>query len=732
MMSENDDLLADFYQFSRNSEISYDASFDLASKCSRELRRNPEKAREVVIRIHDMWSRIPENTKTIWNDITESAGLYPYVDPKNLSHSALLRYEFHRSRFLREMILHEEQNFLSHELSNQRSVVVSAPTSFGKSLLIEEVVASRRYKNIVIVQPTLALIDETRRKLLKYIDSYKILLSTGQEASGEKGNIFLFTGERVMEYDRFPKVDFFVIDEFYKLSVERQDDRAVVLNQAFSKLLRLTSNFYMLGPMISSIPLSFQEKFQLTWYPTKFTTVAVNEIAAEAVLGKKITKKERDSSLNELLRKLQGQTIVYCSSPQKATERALDFARSLTGGGPSNSHLMEIRDWIRESVHEDWSLESALSVGVAFHHGALPRHLGASLVEEFNKGNVRFLFCTSTLIEGVNTTAKNVVLFDNTRGRNDIDFFDYRNIAGRSGRMRKHFVGNVIRFHMPPAQMEFDVDIPMFNQVKAPLEILVAMDETQIDSQGQERMKEFRALPEDLQALFRSNSGVSIDAQKSILGEIEANVSYYYPLLSWTAVPKKFDNLSAIVELGWKYLLGPGDQTYIPKVGRLTARWLASFAFAYINHRSIKAIISQYMQDTFWKKKIPDQQERSDVLCYAILHISRHWFDYRLPKWLAVVSNIQDYVFSRHGLRPGNYYFLASEIENSFTPSSFAALAEYDIPITTVKKLERFIDSEKSVDENVRIIAGLSNRDLDDAGLGSYERSKVHGLRKSV
>jgi replicative superfamily II helicase len=40
----------------------------------------------------------------------------------------------------------------------------SAPTSFGKSLLIEEIVASKKYKNIIIIQPTLALLDETRKK----------------------------------------------------------------------------------------------------------------------------------------------------------------------------------------------------------------------------------------------------------------------------------------------------------------------------------------------------------------------------------------------------------------------------------------------------------------------------------------------------------------------------------------------------------------------------------------
>jgi hypothetical protein len=53
-----------------------------------------------------------------------------------------------------------------------------------------------------------------------------------------------------------------------------------------------------------------------------------------------------------------------------------------------------------------------LRQGIAFHHGALPRHLSSAIVDAFNNRTVRYLFCTSTLIEGVNTNAENIILFD--------------------------------------------------------------------------------------------------------------------------------------------------------------------------------------------------------------------------------------------------------------------------------------------------------------------------------
>jgi hypothetical protein len=43
-----------------------------------------------------------------------------------------------------------------------------------------------------------------------------------------------------MEYPNLPQIDFFVIDEFYKLSAKRDDERSDVLNNAFYKLLPIT------------------------------------------------------------------------------------------------------------------------------------------------------------------------------------------------------------------------------------------------------------------------------------------------------------------------------------------------------------------------------------------------------------------------------------------------------------------------------------------------------------
>lgn len=714
------------------TSIDYDLSFNLSKFCSSELRNNENQGRDIIIRALDNWENLPTETYPIWNDLVESAGLYPYVKSELLSRSAQIRYEYHKSNFLQGFYLHQEQQEISLELQSGKSVVVSAPTSFGKSLLIDELIASKKYREIVIIQPTLALIDETRKKLRKHQEYYKIIVSTSQEPTQEKGNIYLFTGERVVEYKSFSKIDFFVIDEFYKLSIDRDDDRAIALNQAFSKLLNFTNKFYLLGPMIKNIPMSFQQKFELIWFPTQFATVAVNEYnrflkgkfkAAE----KKQKKKEQ---LFELLADIKEPTIIYCSAPNKANTLVIEFLDYLKTNiiNNTNEFVTEnkvLTEWIKSNINSKWSLIEALNNCIAFHHGALPRHIGSSIVDLFNSGSIRYLFCTSTLIEGVNTTAKNVILFDKEKGGKPIDFFDYKNIAGRSGRMREHYIGNVIRFEEEPLQMELFVDIPLFNQEKAPLEILISLPENQIDDVAKERLATFNDLPEEIKEVIRLNSGISIEAQLEIIKKIEENLKKYNSLLNWSPTPKTFDQLATAIELCWDSLVGPGDRTYIDGIGRLSARWLASFTFSYLNFKSINAVIKHYIDDNFWKEKIPDEQKRIDTASHILLHLMRHWFDYKLPKWLKVISNLQEYVFKKNELPYGNYNFIAGSLENSFLLPSVSALLEYDIPSSTIKKLTPVINKDGSAEENISKLNKLSDANLKEYGLLEYDIQKI-------
>src|SRR3989344_19032 len=137
--------------------------------------------------------------------------------------------------------------------------------------------------------------------------------------------------------------------------------------------------------------------------------------------------------------------LIYCSSPLKTCGVARRFMAFLKKRGVKDLNLPAsdnvVIEWIKENINENWIVAKALGYSIGIHNGIIPRHLASSVVDSFNNGKIRYLFCTSTLIEGVNTSAKNVVLLDRMKGPKPIDYFDFKNIAGRTGRMNQHFIG---------------------------------------------------------------------------------------------------------------------------------------------------------------------------------------------------------------------------------------------------------------------------------------------------
>ena len=100
------------------------------------------------------------------------------------------------SKELGGITFHREQIAALNTLLSGRNLVLSAPTSFGKSLLIDALLASGRYHRIAIVLPTIALLDEFRRRIQKrFGDSFLLVMYHSQEApSDSQSNFFGNTG----------------------------------------------------------------------------------------------------------------------------------------------------------------------------------------------------------------------------------------------------------------------------------------------------------------------------------------------------------------------------------------------------------------------------------------------------------------------------------------------------------------------------------------------------------
>jgi reverse gyrase len=164
----------------------------------------------------DLILRALENRKSfggasgLLDALVRRVGLFPYLNPQELTTADQIAWEFNRPANMPESIVfHEPQTRVYRALMDGHNVVLSAPTSFGKSLITDALIASGKFSNVLIVVPTIALIDETRRRLSqRFAGKYKIITHTSQEIADR--NLFVLTQERVLERNVIDKAELVV------------------------------------------------------------------------------------------------------------------------------------------------------------------------------------------------------------------------------------------------------------------------------------------------------------------------------------------------------------------------------------------------------------------------------------------------------------------------------------------------------------------------------------------
>lgn len=719
-------------------KISFDESFKIISHCTQLLSQHSVEAelsaRKIVIHILNNWEKVDSNVYEVWTDLIETLGFYPYIQKnrtnlKTTSFADDIRMSYFQSDFLDNTYLHKEQKKISNYILSGKNVIASAPTSFGKSLLIEEIVASKKYRNIIIIQPTLALLDETRLKLKKYIDDYKIIVRTSQPYSEDKRNLFLLTAERVMEYEPLPPIDFLIIDEFYKLSLRRKDDRADTLNNAFLKVVnKFHPKFYFLGPNIDGITEGFAEKYDAIFYKSDFSLVDCNVIDKSYLIDWNKSDKQIDKQkveiLCELLNKLQDeQTLIYCSTPARARRMAKIYLEYAKRTGQEKSRPVPLIEWINKNISPEWSLAKELQYGVAIHDGSLQKHMGASIIKYFNEGRLKCIFCTSTIIEGVNTSAKNVILFDEKKGGSEIDFFDYSNIKGRSGRMMEHYVGRIFNFCRIPIQNRIVIDIPFYEQDPEILtdEILINIKKEDIKQEVRNRYDQIEALPADLLEIIKQN-GVSVNGQIRIYKRLMSDLKSRDVLqnIQWSQLPT-WDQMSYILAVAENNLFNFDD-----KRGVFSVKQLARYLNMYRTKKNIIEIVNDIYNSRIESVKNLTEERKAKYYDEAVetaFHIYRHWFQFTVPKAFRVVDSIQRLICERRNMRSGSYSFFVQQLENDFIRENLSILVEFGIPSNAVRRLESIIPANLSEDGVIDYIR--KNRNDMNKILLPYERERL-------
>lgn len=428
------------------------------------LADNEVMARNELIKLLDFHSQNEIEYSTLVNHLIRATGLYPYLQAENATWQDRYVYEVFKVDIGgKEATLHREQSSLLKRLINGENIAVSAPTSFGKSFVIDAFISINKPKNVVIIVPTIALTDETRRRLYKkFANEYKIITTTEVELADK--NIFIFPQERAMNYvNKIESIDILIIDEFYKASSDYDKSRSPSLLKAIIKLGQKSKQKYFLAPNITSIgenvftkDMAFEDKLDFnTVYLEKF------ELYKE-INGDKIEKEiAKGEILLKILRDTKTKSLIYAASYPQIDK----VANLLNENIPISEKplLIEFANWLTINYGANWKLTNLVKRGIGIHNGQLHRSISQIQVKLFEEiEGLENIISTSSIIEGVNTSAENVIIWRNRKsgGNSILDSFTYKNIIGRGGRMFKYFIGKIYLLEAPPQEGQTQLDIP--------------------------------------------------------------------------------------------------------------------------------------------------------------------------------------------------------------------------------------------------------------------------------
>ncbi|MBX4186921.1 MAG: DEAD/DEAH box helicase [Candidatus Doudnabacteria bacterium] len=609
--------------------------------------------------------------------------------------------------------LTKEQKIILDEYDKNHKLIVSAPTSFGKSRIVPEIIHKYKYKNIAIVLPTIALLNETfvNFKNSTIFSGYNLVNSLTSPVK-EKSIVILTPEKMDLFLDENPelKFDFFVMDEIYKI----QDDpeRKKIFTHSLYRLSKIVPNFYLIGPYFKSFSSNFIKKTGAKFI--KFKTEIVQKDIHKLHLTKTgetysvsnvpIEKsKQRNTNLFRIIEGINGQHFVYV-----ATKRTAESITKLLAKRHHTSNASDLTKYIEEHIAVGWSLSESLKKGVAFHHGSIPRYIQREIMDSFNDGELSTIVCTSTLIEGVNTSAKNVILYDNHKGNENVKLsnLDIKNIKGRAGRLAVHFVGRFISLvDYNDLNEDENVEFSYYDNNNLEPEETVQADTEDLKEQNLNKRLEVERILEENQiplSLIKKNKFINIDKQINLIKFLRANNQLKEQLACHNSLPKK-EQFNVIFSLCYDYLFSDVDKND-RSFSKDKLNWLTNF-YVYLNP-PLKLLIEKQTGKSI------------DTKVRGAFKLITKYFEFLLPKYLVVFENIFNFVFDQED-KVLNLKLLITKLEFGFLGTHEIVLKESGVPNSIIRKVSKLF-------EGCETLVDIRNRIQDDPStlevLTNYEK----------
>ncbi len=633
------------------------------------------------------------------------AKLSPHYTPPPSAQDSFLRSVYTSGKT--NTTLTKPQKEVFDTFQKERRLIVSAPTSFGKTRIIREIIAHNKYKNIALIMPTVSLLSELYQDMRASIEGYTISKSSKVKIEEDQKYILILTPERMcsfLEENPSFQIDFFAMDEIYKIDHKLNDDRHKVFSDTLYRLAKSNSDFYLLGPYISDFSIKFREKFRCAMkiFSTEIVQKDHYKLDNEANKGTHLIEsgsvKIIGDKFKNLLRivsqeSIDGKFLIYRYTKQYVEDTAKKFIETW----PIKPHNEELIDYLSKNVSEDWELISCIKRGVAFHHGAMPRHIQDLIVEEFNKqttDGIDYLFCTTSLTEGINSTAKNVILYDKKIGSgSDLGTLDRKNIEGRAGRFMQHFIGRV--FHLE-TQTEADedthIEIEFLDKESPSIETLIQLDPSDIPENQKETTESLKQQFERLgvpQTLIKENKFVSIDGQMKLIAHLRElnNLDKYH----FDGQFPELETLREILSTIYDYLFTDNDKgrNFDNETGKSVLIQLTNY---YVYHKpTFKELLSS--NTIIWARK-----ENNSRIRY-VFDLTSKYFEFVWPKYIKAFEKIYNFSASMRNQKSISLDMLVAQLEYGTTKPHEIILKDSGLPNEVIKKISPIFQDCKTFED---------------------------------
>lgn len=344
---------------------------------------------------------------------------------------------------------------------NDCDMMVVAPTSFGKTDLIKKYVKDN-YKNkvICILEPTKAMLNQVRNDLLKEFngsESPKIITHHDMNFEDSEKVVFVMTQERLFKliYDRKINfnIDSLLVDEAH--NIFEKNSRAFLLAKLiyllrnknknlivkyFSPIIQDASNLKIkkdIDVEIEQLKINPKMKVKKYYFADFFKKkkFVYNQYFNEFY---SIGELENIDKYEFIIEESSNKNLIYLNRPKDIKAELPKLAKFLPDNNDDN--IIKICKNLSDYINKDYDLIDYIKKGIVYHFGVMPDNI-RNYIEKCVKEeeSLKYIYCTSTLLEGVNMPFDKLFILDLKKGLSNLTYHQLENLIGRINRYKNIF-----------------------------------------------------------------------------------------------------------------------------------------------------------------------------------------------------------------------------------------------------------------------------------------------------